>query len=364
MSATTTRTETSTVPQRLVLPAQQRPLGLEPSGRLDALFDFEELTPAIGRVYPTLQLHELIEHPEADTLVRDLAITISRRGVVFFKSQEISPEQQKWLTNRLGELTGKPSTSGLHVHPVFNPAQEHRGRQSDEGEANKDAEISVISSRLFDRLQVNAKSDADEWHSDIAFEPVPADYTSLRVHTLPSHGGDTLWSSGYELYDKLSPAIQRLVDSLDVVFEGREFVESARTQGYSLHPGPRGAAENVGEHLSATHPAVRTNPVTGWKTLFGGMGTHFSHFPGLSTHENRSLAPFFRELVSQTHTAQVRYKWGKNDLAIWDNRSTFHAATPDYQHLGPRAGVRAVSCGEVPYLDERSESRREALARV
>jgi hypothetical protein len=49
-------------------------------------------------------------------------------------------------------------------------------------------------------------------------------------------------------------------------------------------------------------------------------------------------------------------------LAIWDNRSVYHAATWDYEEIGPRRGHRAVGLGERPYLDPKSTSRREALA--
>ena len=31
--------------------------------------------------------------------------------------------------------------------------------------------------------------------------------------------------------------------------------------------------------------------------------------------------------ISENHDLQVRYKWSLNDVAIWDNRSTFHTAT-------------------------------------
>lgn len=35
-----------------------------------------------------------------------------------------------------------------------------------------------------------------DWHSDISFEAVPADYTMLKLHTLPARGGgDTMWAS-------------------------------------------------------------------------------------------------------------------------------------------------------------------------
>lgn len=45
--------------------------------------------------------------------------------------------------------------------------------------------------------------------------------------------------------------------------------------------------------------------------------------------------------------------------AIWDNRSTFHAATPDYEE--ERFGNRAVGIGERPYFDPKSRSKLEAL---
>jgi len=47
------------------------------------------------------------------------------------------------------------------------------------------------------------------------------------------------------------------------------------------------------------------------------------------------------------------------DLAIWDNRSTYHAAITD--QIGVRRGYRAVSAAEKPYLDPASMSRDDAL---
>ena len=39
-----------------------------------------------------------------------------------------------------------------------------------------------------------------DWHSDITFEPIPSDYTMLKLHTLPTingslTGGDTIFAS-------------------------------------------------------------------------------------------------------------------------------------------------------------------------
>lgn len=365
------RVEATTLPTKGVkaptttTPASASSIGprapLQVTGLLDSLYEFDELTPNIGRTYTELQLHDLVHHEKADELLRDLAIVISRRGVVFFKNQELTAEEQKFVTDRLGHLTGKPASSGLHIHPVYNAERESKDQVVDEkGTANKDNEISVISSNLHRALGVGPRSGAEEWHSDIAFEPVPADYTSLKVHTLPHTGGDTLWASGYEVYDLLSEPFRKMAEGLTGFFYPPEFLKSSANNNFDLHAGPRGAAENVDTHLTAEHPFVRTNPVTGWKTVFG-VGHHFDHLKDLRPDESDMLKHHVRNLVTQNHTTQVRYRWGKNDLAIWDNRSTYHAATPDYFDLGARSGVRAVSCGERPYYDSNSVSRRDEL---
>lgn len=63
------------------------------------------------------------------------------------------------------------------------------------------------------------------------------------------------------------------------------------------------------------------------------------------------------------HDLQVRFKWkNPNDIAIWDNRSTFHTATYDIEGQGERYGLRTVSIGEKPFFDPESKSRRETLA--
>lgn len=85
---------------------------------------------------------------------------------------------------------------------------------------------------------------------------------------------------------------------------------------------------------------------------------------GLTQAESDALKEWFLKLVVENHDLQVRHRWvGENDLAVWDNRSVYHAATPDYEGLGlgDRKGQRAVGLGEQPFLDANSVSRREAL---
>ncbi|PWY86689.1 alpha-ketoglutarate-dependent sulfonate dioxygenase [Aspergillus heteromorphus CBS 117.55] len=338
------------------------PTPLQLSGALDQ-FAFEETTPVIGREFPTVNIvDDLLNASNADELLRDLAITISQRGVVFFRAQDnLTDDLQKQLIQRLGELTNKPSTSTLHVHPVLNNTSEF-------GVA--DAQISTISSLARKKMfrhnhQPNRRRyDSAQWHSDIQFEPAPADYTSLRLTQLPSTGGDTLWASGYELYDRFSRPYQKFFEGLTATFVGDGFIQAAERdpENVRIYTQPRGSPLNVGSELKAVHPIVRTNPVTGWKSIFA-LGPFPKYINELGAEESEELLTKFKALVMENHDLQVRFKWrNQNDIAIWDNRSAFHSATFDYEGLGERFGHRAVGIGERPYLDPNSGSRTEALA--
>ncbi|KAL7920995.1 hypothetical protein ACQKWADRAFT_296605 [Trichoderma austrokoningii] len=338
----------------------QQPVPL--AGTLDQYESFD-ITPVIGREFPKANLVEWLNAPNCDELIRDLAVTISQRGVVFFRAQDnLTNDIQKDLILRLGRLTGRPATSSLHIHPVLNNERELGG---------SDPEISTISSIQFDQFYKQTgpgelspkKQKAATWHSDIAFEPAPADYTSLRLTKLPPTGGDTLWASGYEIYDRISEPYQKFLESLTATFQTPSFNEIAARGGFELYSKPRGAPENIGTELKAIHPVVRTNPVTGWKSIFP-VGGHVKHINGVTEDESNRLRQWFLDLVHDGHDLQVRFRWqNPNDIAIWDNRSVFHTATYDYTGLGERFGNRAVGVGERPYFDPNSVSRREALSK-
>ncbi|CAH0051657.1 unnamed protein product [Clonostachys solani] len=335
---------------------------LEYSGTLDQYNAFD-VTPVIGREFPSVQLSDLLKD---EAKIRDLGITVAQRGVVFFRNQDLSVEDQKILGQKLGLLTGKPETSGLHRHAVNNSK---RGVAVDK-EGNRDDEISVISSEQNKKFYngiftVNSKKIASHgWHADISFEPVPSDYTILKIHTLPHDaGGDTLWASGYEAYDRLSPAWQKFAESLTATHAQPYFGKLVEKHGLELIEENRGAPDNSGVDFKASHPVVRTNPVTGWKSLFAsGSQIRDGGFDNVTERENEILKAYFLELVSQNHDLQVRFKWRLNDVAIWDNRSAFHTATYDYH--GKRQGNRVVSVGSKPYLDPNSTSRQEAIHRL
>ncbi len=104
----------------------------------------------------------------------------------------MTDELQKELVQRLGELTGKPKTSGLHTHPVFNSEREI---------GHKDDKISIISSALAKNIYGEVyegykmldqqPTGKHEWHTTIAYEQIPSDYCLDRIIELPQTGGGT-----------------------------------------------------------------------------------------------------------------------------------------------------------------------------
>ncbi|EED82686.1 predicted protein [Postia placenta Mad-698-R] len=349
MSNTATATLTETF-SRLSVRASTDPL--KPTGALDK-YEFAELTPVIGREYSNVQLTDLLKAENADELIRELAIIVSQRNVVFFRNQDIDLEQQKVLGTKLGVLSGRPKESGLHIHPTV--ATQEKDEFGPDTQVITSAHHKQI--ELEEDLNVSQFA-TKEWHSDITFEPVPSDFAILKIHTLPETGGDTLWASGYEAYDRLSPALAKHLEGLTAVHEATFFKSYVERQGQTLHEGPRGNPENVGTDLRTVHPVIRTNPVTGWKALF--VNKNFTRrILELTKDESDATLDYLFRLVSDNHDLQVRFKWNKNDVAIWANSASFHNVTRDYDDH--REGDRVVSLGEKPYFDPNSKSRREAL---
>lgn len=251
----------------------------------------------------------------AESVIVNNTISVSQRGVVFFRSQNnLTNERQKDLINRLGLLAGKPSENSLHVHPVLNSSSEF---------GVGDPQMSHISTasqnHMFEQqreLGQPQRYDAAKWHSDIQFEAHPADYTSLRLTQLPTTGGDTLWASGCALYEKFSRPYQEFFESLTATFEGEGFTSAAKAfpSKVKIFEGPRGSPANVGTSLTAKHPVVRTNPITGRKSIFA-LGPFAQQVDGLTKDESDELLQIFYRTLRENHDLQVRFRWrNPNDL--------------------------------------------------
>lgn len=136
------------------------------------------------------------------------------------------------------------------------------------------------------------------------------------IHAHLSSHVDTLWASGYEVYDRISAPYQRFLEGLTATYAQPRFTRTAANNGFELYSDERGSPQNVGGELKAIHPVIRTNPVTGWKSVFA-VGVHVQSINDVSEAESRHLLDWFVRLVVENHDLQVRFKWrNENDLGM------------------------------------------------
>ncbi|TQM13836.1 TauD/TfdA dioxygenase family protein [Pseudonocardia kunmingensis] len=234
-----------------------------------------------------------------DAVITEVRAALTAHKVLFFADQDLDPDAQVALGNRLGTLTAS--------HPVVPGIDEAH------------AEIYALDSA--------DNGFADVWHTDVTFVRRPPLGSILRAVTLPPSGGDTNWADLELAYASLSAPVRDLADRLTAVHDGtREFgyyLAQRRGGEGSLWDGERYRGLEPVEH-----PVVRVHPETGRRSLFVNPG-FTSHIVGVSDAESRFLLDlFYTHITKPEHV--VRHRWRVGDVAMWDNRDTAHYANRDY----------------------------------
>jgi sulfonate dioxygenase len=250
--------------------------------------DVFDYNPKIGTEIHGIDLANL-----SDAAKNDLALLIATRGVVFFRNQknfDIAAQRE------LGAYYGS-----LHKHATT--AVPKRGDLDD---------VHVVYTDEKSKDQRAMFAPTFLWHSDVTYELQPPSYTSLKVLTGPPRGGggDTLWSSQYAAYDALSASMQKYLESLTALHSSHMQAEGSRAIGRTVRREP----------IITEHPLIRSHPVTGWKSLFFNPG-FVTKIVGIPKVESDMIISYLNEVVS-TQELHVRFQWGKDDVAFWDNRVT------------------------------------------
>lgn len=170
------------------------------------------------------------------------------------------------------------------------------------------------------------KDGGREWHSDSLYEICPSDFSFLRMEDTPPTGGDTLWVSGYELYDRMSPPFRAFLETLTANCALQVFEKQSKEGGYEV-TSPRGSPLNAGLKFADRQPVIRTHPVTGWKSLCAGFGIHVIRINDVYNYEDQMIRDYVVRLITRNHDCIARMHWKKGAAAIWSNACTLHAAT-------------------------------------
>ncbi|RAL15759.1 TauD/TfdA dioxygenase family protein [Aspergillus homomorphus CBS 101889] len=310
-----------------VIPHEDRGLHGDPNFRhlLQDATDVFDYTPKIGTEVHGVNLAKL-----TDAQKDDLARLVAVRGVVFFRGQDdLDIDAQRDLGRHFGKLhkhatTAVPKKEGLEdIHVVY------------AGDNATDQRAMFTPSFL--------------WHSDVTYEVQPPSYTSLKVLTGPPRGGggDTLWTSQYAAYDALSPHMQTYLKGLTALHSAEMQASDSKALGRTVRREP----------VTTEHPLIRTNPVTGWNSVFFNPG-FVTKIVGIPKVESDAIIRYLTEVIATTQEMHARFQWNKNDVAIWDNRTKNHSASYGFAPHR-RHAVRVASHAERPVLDPAGRSQEE-----
>ncbi len=269
-------------------------------------FDVVPLTPAIGAEVVGIDLTRPV--PEDDQAA--LRGALLEHLVLFAREQDLTEEEQL----RVASIFGPPVSASIDRSAGAEPL-------------------------LFVTLEDSADDPpkADRWHTDVPFVDRPPDVAVLSMQCAPDVGGDTMWASLYEAYDRLSPAMQLLVEGLELDLDlgtSREVVRKMYGDEYY--------ARVVEPATFARHPLVRVHPGTGRRALYL-CGAFMKGIAGMHQHESDALLSHLTSLLDDPNLS-CRWRWSTHDVAIWDERCTNHRALAD--HYPRHRKVRRCLAGE------------------
>ena len=252
----------------------------------------KQLTPSIGATISEISLNKDLN----SETIEQIYSALIKHQVIFFRGQDISPENHLKLAESLGEID--PG------HPVYPHVE---GYQS----------IVLL------KNDVNNRPDTNDWHKDLTFKSNPPFASILHGVKVPKVGGDTLWASMSAAYDALPNGWKEQLEGLEAIHDMGTFRNDFYKEGGI--DSVNSALKKVG---SAVHKIIETHPISGLKYLNVNQSftrNIINESQGPSDH----ILQFLYQHISKPEF-QVRFHWEDNSIAIWDNRITQHYAVCDY----------------------------------
>jgi alpha-ketoglutarate-dependent taurine dioxygenase len=262
-----------------------------------------------------------------DTDFSEIVNLFHEHEVVYFREQNLTPEQHVAISRRFGTLEAHVRADCCR--PGF-------------------PELFVVSNILENGKPIGSQDAGLFWHSDLCYLKEPSRGSLFYAREVPQDDrgnplGDTLFASATAAYDALPEADRKKIEGLKAI--------NSYAKGYyrDRNSGPRKplTEEQKRKTPDVAHPIVRTHPFTGKKCLFLNEG-YTSRIEGMSEQESDALLEQLFEHATRPEFV-YRHRWRVGDFLLWDNCSTQHRAIIDYKLPQRRRMERATLCGSAPY---------------
>ena len=226
--------------------------------------------------------------------IGEIEKTLEKFGLVFFRNQNLDSKSYIQFAKNFGPLADYPMLKGL----------------SDEF-----PKITVVERKKTD----TGPSFGHQFHSDSSYTKNPPRFTMLLAKLVPTKGlGNTEFASQYLAYEKLPDDYKKKIENLKGVFSSLGPIAVTRLE--------REKEKGTGKakDFKAIHNIVKT--INNRKAIYCSPG-HVTNFLDLDEKEAKKLQDFlFKHQVKKEFV--YAFEWEKNSIAMWDNRSMLHQATP------------------------------------
>jgi|WetSurMetagenome_2_1015567.scaffolds.fasta_scaffold263643_1 taurine dioxygenase len=263
--------------------------------------------------------------PLDDEMVQEIRQALLQFLVVTLPDQPLDDAALARFTTRFGAFGDEPFVEGEATHPNV---------------------IAVVK----EADETGRFNFGGNWHSDWSFLETPPSFTLLHARELPPYGGDTLFANQYLAYESLSPAMQRMLESLGSVHSARRpygpqsvLSNANYLRSMKVRTGPQAMAE-------CSHPVVRVHGESARKALYVNK-VYTIRIDGMTEAESAGLLGYLFEHATRQEFI-VRVVWRPQMLTIWDNRALQHFAVNDYDgfrremHRTSLRGERPKGVGE------------------
>jgi alpha-ketoglutarate-dependent 2,4-dichlorophenoxyacetate dioxygenase len=264
-----------------------------------------------------------ISHPLSPTEVRGIEAGMDQFGVLIFKNQPLTQDQQIAFAKNFGPLDiGFAKVKRGPLRLQYRELGDISNLDLDQNVAARDSQkiVGNIANQL--------------WHSDSSFQHPRAKYSMLSAVEVPKEGGDTEFADLRLAYDALPAWRKKQVDGLVA-------------KHHSLHSrfmlGDTHYSEEQRREIEpALWPLVQSDPRTGRKILY--VGVHACEIVGMTVAEGRMLIMDLLEHATQREFV-YRHVWTAGDLVMWDNTATVHRGR--HFDLTQRRELRRATTEEV-----------------
>jgi taurine dioxygenase len=255
------------------------------------------LSPALGGIISGVDIAAGISD-EQFAEIRQAFIDYS---VIFFRDQQITPDQHIEFARRWGEINVNRFFQAVDSHPII-------------AEVRKEAD--------------QKKNIGAEWHTDHSYDEIPAMGSILYAREVPTVGGDTLFASMYAAYDALSDGLKQMLCSMNAEHSSRHVFGEVAYGGRDLDDLGSRLGNTDAATQDAIHPVIIKHPLSGRPALYVN-GDFTVKFENWTQEESQPLLDYLYAHARQNEFT-CRFHWQQGSMAIWDNRATHHCALNDY----------------------------------